>query len=116
MAVLWAGEMSKELGVLEGQGLELHQSFVYLFNRHGGFTFAPLRKLCEKLNVDVEELVEGVLKEVRRDTNVATAIAPLQLLLSINWSCNDREGCFALETQTRNCVTLPKSTNLCKPV
>ena len=57
MAVVWAGEMSKELGVLEGKGLELHQSFVYLFNRHGGFTFAPLRRLCEKLSVDVEELV-----------------------------------------------------------
>lgn len=67
MAVLWAGEMSKELGVLDGQGLQLHQSFVYLFNRHGGFTFLPLRKLCEKLSVDVEELVEGVLKVVRRD-------------------------------------------------
>merc|ERR1712023_138637 len=24
MAVVWAGEMSKELGVLEGKGLELH--------------------------------------------------------------------------------------------
>lgn len=57
MAVVWAGEMSKELGVLEGKGLELHQSFVYLFNRFGGFTFAPLRRLCEMLEVDVEELV-----------------------------------------------------------
>jgi 3-dehydroquinate synthetase len=86
MAVLWAGEMSKELGVLEGQGLELHQSFVYLFNRHGGFTFAPLRKLCEKLNVDVEELVEGVLKVVRRDNkrgycNCSSATASVDQLV-----------------------------------
>lgn len=86
MAVLWAGEMSKELGVLEGQGLQLHQSFVYLFNRHGGFTFAPLRKLCEKLSVDVEELVEGVLKVVRRDNkrgycNCSSATASVDQLV-----------------------------------
>lgn len=61
MAVVWAGAMSKELGVLEGKGLELHQSFVFLFNRHGGFTFAPLRRLCEKLGVGVEELVSRLL-------------------------------------------------------
>ena len=57
MAVVWAGAMSKELGVLQGNGLKLHQSLVFLFNRFGGFTFAPLRRLCESLDVDVEELV-----------------------------------------------------------
>merc|ERR1712165_304873 len=31
MAVLWAGEMSKNLGELDGIGYILHQSFTYLF-------------------------------------------------------------------------------------
>ena len=67
MAVLWAGAMSEELKVLQGHGLKLHQSFVYLFNRHGGFSFKPLRILCQQLGVTREEMCEGVLKVVRRD-------------------------------------------------
>lgn len=67
MAVLWAGAMSESLGVLDGQGLQLHQALVYVFNRHGGFCFAPLRALCETLDVSVEDMCEGVLRVVRRD-------------------------------------------------
>ena len=67
MAVLWAGAMSEKLDVLNGKGLELHQSLVYLFNRHGGFCFAPLRALCEALHVSCEEMVERVIAVVRRD-------------------------------------------------
>eukprot|EP00039_Didymoeca_costata_P017240 m.317566 g.317566 ORF g.317566 m.317566 type:complete len:579 (+) comp16511_c0_seq1:572-2308(+) len=67
MAVQWAGAMSHELNLLSGHGLDLHQSFVYLFNRNKGFTFAPLRKLAERLGVTREDLIEGVLKVVRRD-------------------------------------------------
>lgn len=67
MAVLWAGEMSRELGKLTGEGYTLHQSFPYLFNRHDGFSFAPLRKLCDELGVESEEFVEKVLRVVRRD-------------------------------------------------
>jgi len=55
------------LGVLDGDGFELHQSFVYLFNRYGGFSFEPLRKLCDLLSVTKEEFCEGVLRVVRRD-------------------------------------------------
>jgi 3-dehydroquinate synthetase len=67
MAVLWAGEMSKDLGKLTGEGYTLHQSFPYLFNRNNGFSFAPLRELCDELGVGSEEFVESVLKVVRRD-------------------------------------------------
>lgn len=67
MAVTWAGQMSAELKVLTGEGLDLHQSFVYLFNRFNGFSFKPLKDLCEKLGVTKEELCEGVLQVVRRD-------------------------------------------------
>lgn len=67
MAVLWAGEMSKDLGKLEGEGFKLHQSFPYLFNRAGGFSFGPLRNLCDELNVEKEEFCEKVLQVVRRD-------------------------------------------------
>jgi len=67
MAVTWAGEMSKELGHLVGDGYLAHQSLVYLFNRFGGFDFAPLRKLCDELDVSREEFCEGVLQVVRRD-------------------------------------------------
>lgn len=67
MAVLWAGEMSKDLGKLTGKGYTLHQSFPYLFNRHKGFTFGPLRDLCDELGVTRDEFCEGVLKVVRRD-------------------------------------------------
>jgi 3-dehydroquinate synthetase len=67
MAVLWAGQISSDLGALTGHGLELHQAFVYLFNRQGGFSFAPLRKLCDQLRVSKEEFCEGVLRVVRVD-------------------------------------------------
>ncbi len=67
MAVLWAGEMSKNLGKLVGEGYELHQSFPYLFNRAGGFSFGPIRDLCDKLGVNKEEFCERVLQVVRRD-------------------------------------------------
>jgi 3-dehydroquinate synthetase len=67
MAVLWAGEMSKDLGKLTGEGYQLHQSFPYLFNRAGGFSFGPLRNLCDEMNVEKEEFCEKVLQVVRRD-------------------------------------------------
>ena len=67
MAVLWAGEMSKNLGKLTGEGYTLHQSFPYLFNRNNGFSFGPLRELCDELGVESEEFVESVLQVVRRD-------------------------------------------------
>jgi hypothetical protein len=67
MAVLWAGEMSKNLGKLEGEGYKLHQSFPYLFNRAGGFSFGPLRELCDEVGISKEEFCETVLQVVRRD-------------------------------------------------
>jgi hypothetical protein len=67
MAVQWAGAMSNDLGVLTGDGFKLHQCFVYLFNRFGGFDFAPLRALFDSLGVTREDFVEGVLAVVRRD-------------------------------------------------
>lgn len=67
MAVIMAGQMSSTLGVLQNKGLQYHQSLVFLFNRFGGFTFAPIRELCEKLGVGLDELIEGVLRVVRRD-------------------------------------------------
>ncbi len=67
MAVLWAGQMSKDLGKLDGEGFQLHQSFPYLFNRAGGFSFGPLRNLCDELKVEKEEFCEKVLQVVRRD-------------------------------------------------
>ena len=67
MAVLWAGQMSKDLGKLEGEGFQLHQSFPYLFNRAGGFSFGPLRNLCDELKVEKDEFCEKVLQVVRRD-------------------------------------------------
>lgn len=67
MAVLWAGEMSRNLGKLTGEGYTLHQSFPYLFNRNNGFSFRPLRELCDELGVECDEFVEKVLQVVRRD-------------------------------------------------
>ncbi|CAE8584323.1 unnamed protein product [Polarella glacialis] len=67
MAVLWAGEMSKELGYLDGDGYMAHQGLVCLFNRFAGFDFGPLRQLCEQLDVSRDEFCEGVLDVVRRD-------------------------------------------------
>jgi 3-dehydroquinate synthetase len=67
MAVLMAGQMSNDLGELRGDGFALHQGLVYLFNRHGGFDFAPLRKLFDALKISKSEFCEGVLDVVRRD-------------------------------------------------
>jgi len=67
MAVLWAGEMSKNLGKLQGEGYLLHQAFPYLFNRAGGFSFGPIRDLCDELGVDKDEFTSNVLSVVRRD-------------------------------------------------
>ena len=67
MAVLWAGQMSYDLGELKGRGFQLHQGFVYLFNRHGGFDFRPCRQLFDALGLTKEEFTEGVLEVVRRD-------------------------------------------------
>jgi 3-dehydroquinate synthetase len=67
MAVLWAGHMSKNLGLLEGEGLQMHQALGYLFNRNNGFSFKPLRDLCDIMGVSGEEFCEGVLNVVRRD-------------------------------------------------
>jgi len=67
MAVTWAGEMSRDMGHLEGSGYLAHQALVYLFNRFGGFDFLPLRRLCDELDVSREEFCEGVLRVVRRD-------------------------------------------------
>ena len=67
MAVLWAGEMSKQQGLLDGDGFLAHQGLLYTFNRFGGYDFAPLRRLCDQLSVSKEEFCEGVLQVVRRD-------------------------------------------------
>ena len=67
MAVLWAGQMSFDLGELKGDGFALHQGFVYLFNRHGGFDFSPVRRLFDTLGISKEQFCEGVLEVVRRD-------------------------------------------------
>lgn len=67
MAVLWAGQMSFDLGELKGNNFDLHQGFVYLFNRHGGFDFMPLRRLFDQLGITKAEFCEGVLDVVRRD-------------------------------------------------
>lgn len=67
MAVLWAGHMSKNLGWLDGLGLQMHQALGYLFNRNNGFSFKPLRELCDIMGVTREEFCEGVISVVRRD-------------------------------------------------
>jgi hypothetical protein len=59
--------MSNDLGELKGDSYAMHQSLVYLFNRHGGFDFTPLRRLFDTLNITKEEFCEGVLDVVRRD-------------------------------------------------
>jgi len=45
----------------------MHQGLVYLFNRHGGFDFKPLRLLFDSLGVSKSDFCEGVLDVVRRD-------------------------------------------------
>merc|ERR1712048_356769 len=67
MAVLWAGHMSQHLGLLDGIGFQLHQALGYLFNRHNGFSFKPLRELCDILGITKADFCEGVLSVVRRD-------------------------------------------------
>uniref|UniRef100_A0A7S2NT14 3-dehydroquinate synthase N-terminal domain-containing protein n=1 Tax=Zooxanthella nutricula TaxID=1333877 RepID=A0A7S2NT14_9DINO len=92
MAVLWAGEMSKEAGHLEDAGYMAHQSLVYLFNRYGGFDFAPLRRLCDELDVSQEEFCEGVLRVVRRDNKRGyCACAPGS---SVDQLVRARPGCL----------------------
>jgi hypothetical protein len=91
MAVLWAGQISNDLGVLSGHGLGLHQSLVYVFNRHGGFSFRPLRKLCEQLSVSKEEFCEGVLRVVRVD-NKRGYVASADPSKSVDQLVTDRPG------------------------
>jgi hypothetical protein len=67
MAVLWAGQMSFDLGELKGNPFNLHQGLVYLFNRHGGFDFSPLRRLFDALGFSKDDFCNGVLEVVRRD-------------------------------------------------
>jgi hypothetical protein len=55
------------LGLLDGVGLQMHQALGYLFNRNNGFSFKPLRDLCDIMGVSNEEFCEGVLSVVRRD-------------------------------------------------
>lgn len=67
MAVVWAGEMSRKLDLLTDNGYILHQALVFTFNKFGGFSFRPLRDLCECLNVSRDEFIDGVLDVIRRD-------------------------------------------------
>lgn len=67
MAVGWAGEMSREMGILQDKGYLAHQGLVALFNTFGGFDFLPLRHLCDQLQIGQEDFCEGVLRVVRRD-------------------------------------------------
>ena len=67
MAVIWAGHISAEIGALTGEGLVCHQAMVYLFNSFGGFSFAPVRALCDKLDISKEEFLEECLAVVRLD-------------------------------------------------
>jgi len=67
MAVLMAGQMSNDLGELKGDSFAMHQGLVYLFNRHGGFDFEPLKKLFDDMGVSKEDFCDGVLDVVRRD-------------------------------------------------
>mmetsp|Transcript_61427 Transcript_61427/g.171729 ORF Transcript_61427/g.171729 Transcript_61427/m.171729 type:complete len:946 (+) Transcript_61427:96-2933(+) len=91
MAVLWAGQMSADLGALQGDGLLLHQSLVYLFNRHGGFSFRPLRELCDAMGVDQEAFCEGVLAVVRRD-NKRGYVASADPIKSVDQLVAERPG------------------------
>ena len=67
MAVVWAGEMSRRLGALTGDGFMCHQAMVYLFNSFGGFSFGPVRELADKLGVSKAQFLEEVLGGVRLD-------------------------------------------------
>jgi len=92
MAVVWAGEMSKELGHLKGDGYLAHQSLVYLFNRFGGFDFKPLRALCDELDVSCDEFCEGVLQVVRRDNK--RGYCKCLPGSSVDQLVRDRPGCL----------------------
>eukprot|EP00746_Dinoflagellata_sp_MGD_P156731 gnl/MRDRNA2_/MRDRNA2_85951_c0_seq2.p1 gnl/MRDRNA2_/MRDRNA2_85951_c0~~gnl/MRDRNA2_/MRDRNA2_85951_c0_seq2.p1 ORF type:complete len:929 (+),score=198.54 gnl/MRDRNA2_/MRDRNA2_85951_c0_seq2:92-2878(+) len=92
MAVIWAGEMSKNLGHLDGDGYLAHQSLVYLFNRFGGFNFGPLRELCDKLGVSKEEFCEGVLQVVRRDNKRGYCACGKDM--SVDQLVQNRPGCL----------------------
>mmetsp|Transcript_5361 Transcript_5361/g.17244 ORF Transcript_5361/g.17244 Transcript_5361/m.17244 type:complete len:705 (+) Transcript_5361:32-2146(+) len=67
MAVVWAGAIAAELGALEGDGYVCHQGMVYLFNSFGGFSFAPVRALCDALGVSKPDFLREVLAGVRLD-------------------------------------------------
>lgn len=67
MAVVWAGEMSRRLGALTGDGYNCHQAMVYLFNSFGGFSFGPVRALADALGITKAEFVHEVLEVVRLD-------------------------------------------------
>jgi len=67
MAVLWAGHISRELGALTGDGFVCHQGMVYLFNSFGGFSFAPVRALCDALGIQKAEFLRECIAGVRLD-------------------------------------------------
>mmetsp|Transcript_65557 Transcript_65557/g.156724 ORF Transcript_65557/g.156724 Transcript_65557/m.156724 type:complete len:941 (+) Transcript_65557:55-2877(+) len=92
MAVLWAGEMSKEQGLLDGDGFLAHQALLYTFNRFGGYDFAPLRRLCDQLDVSKEEFCEGVLQVVRRDNK--RGYCKCREDSSVDQLVRDRPGCL----------------------
>eukprot|EP00913_Durusdinium_trenchii_P000346 g317.t1 len=93
MAVLWAGEMSKQQGLLNGNGFLAHQGLLYTFNRFGGYDFAPLRKLCDQLHVSKDEFCEGVLQVVRRDNKRGYCKRPRQDS-SVDQLVQQRPGCL----------------------
>jgi hypothetical protein len=94
MAVLWAGHMSKNLGLLDGLGLQLHQALGYLFNRNNGFSFKPLRDLCDTMGVGKEEFCEEVLSVVRRD-NKRGYVASFDASKSVDQLVSERPGKMA---------------------
>ena len=67
MAVIWAGEMSRRLGALTGDGYTCHQAMVYLFNSFGGFSFGPVRALADALGITKADFLREVLGGVRLD-------------------------------------------------
>jgi len=55
------------MGALTGNGFFVHQAMVYLFNRFGGFTFGPVRKLCDAVGISQDEFLVEVMAKVRMD-------------------------------------------------
>ncbi|CAE7037459.1 rbmA [Symbiodinium natans] len=92
MAVLWAGEMSKQQGLLDGDGFLAHQGLLYTFNRFGGYDFAPLRRLCDQLEVSKDEFCEGVLQVVRRDNK--RGYCKCSADSSVDQLVRERPGCL----------------------